>query len=328
MFFSNSLHIQLSTKDKSCFLKQIQEKIHGVISKNFQEQTLSINSAFANGKIQKITSKNGFHFWLFDIAFFQETTFIFPQQNKNFIHFCSSESIDFKGIHTSSKTLSPFQFLLSKNEFTYTFSLNKKVQIILLEIDENSFIHQKINSLLSLNSIFEKNFSTTNILLANYIQEIEKITISSKFDILKIEGIIFQFLAEILEQVEKENRNQKEIFFVAHKNLKVIQDLAETISMNISENYTLELLSKETNISQAKLQEGFKFLYKRTVTEFIRDVRLEKSKELIKNTELSISEIVYSIGFSSRSYFSKIFKEKYNITPIEYKKVRESSDFD
>ena len=41
---------------------------------------------------------------------------------------------------------------------------------------------------------------------------------------------------------------------------------------------------------------------------------------MLKNTDLNISQIVYSIGFSSRSYFSKIFKEKYGITPNKFKK--------
>jgi AraC-like DNA-binding protein len=41
---------------------------------------------------------------------------------------------------------------------------------------------------------------------------------------------------------------------------------------------------------------------------------------MLKNTDLNISQIVYSIGFSSRSYFSKIFKEKYDISPNKLKK--------
>ena len=42
-----------------------------------------------------------------------------------------------------------------------------------------------------------------------------------------------------------------------------------------------------------------------------------KAKELIENTGLNITEITYSIGINSRSYFSKLFKEKYKLTPKE-----------
>jgi AraC-like DNA-binding protein len=60
-------------------------------------------------------------------------------------------------------------------------------------------------------------------------------------------------------------------------------------------------------------------MHGRTVTDYIREVRIQKSEELIKNTDLNISEVVYSIGFTSRSYFSKIFKKKYNCSPKQYK---------
>ena len=59
-------------------------------------------------------------------------------------------------------------------------------------------------------------------------------------------------------------------------------------------------------------------MHNRTVTDYIRNVRVEVAEELIKNTDLNISEIVYSIGLTSRSYFSKIFKEKYNCSPKYY----------
>jgi AraC-like DNA-binding protein len=82
----------------------------------------------------------------------------------------------------------------------------------------------------------------------------------------------------------------------------------------------LEQLSIESGLSQAKIQDGFKFLYTRTVTEYVRHIRLEAARELMRNGDLNVSQVVYSIGFTSRSYFSKIFKEKYEVTPNEYRK--------
>ncbi|PIE49050.1 MAG: hypothetical protein CSA39_04700 [Flavobacteriales bacterium] len=86
-----------------------------------------------------------------------------------------------------------------------------------------------------------------------------------------------------------------------------------------SKNYNLVDLSSETGLSQVKLQEGFRVLFAKTVTEFIRHVRLENAKHLLDTTDYNISQIVYTIGFSSRSYFSKIFREKYKISPSKYK---------
>ena len=48
---------------------------------------------------------------------------------------------------------------------------------------------------------------------------------------------------------------------------------------------------------------------------FIVEKRLEKAAQLLEQGNLNISEIVYSIGFTSRSYFSKIFKNRYGVSP-------------
>lgn len=71
---------------------------------------------------------------------------------------------------------------------------------------------------------------------------------------------------------------------------------------------TLNPLSRYSGISQAKqLQEEFKFLFFRTVKEYIRPARMEAARELMNTTDLNIFQIVYTIGFTSRSYFFKKF---------------------
>ena len=60
-----------------------------------------------------------------------------------------------------------------------------------------------------------------------------------------------------------------------------------------------------------------KVLTGQTASEFIRKIKLEKAKELLENTDLTISEISYKVGFSSPSYFTKCFKEEYGLIPKE-----------
>ncbi|WP_369993860.1 helix-turn-helix domain-containing protein [Winogradskyella sp.] len=45
--------------------------------------------------------------------------------------------------------------------------------------------------------------------------------------------------------------------------------------------------------------------------------RLDKAAQLIQETDYNVSELVYSIGFSSRSYFSKIFKQRFGVLPSQ-----------
>ena len=138
--------------------------------------------------------------------------------------------------------------------------------------------------------------------------------------ILQIEGTVYQLLSMHIAQHDKvENTNSTQIS-LTKKELKTIRRQAEKILDEPGSQYSLETISRDTGLSQAKLQEGFKFLYARTVTEYIRHTRLEAARDLMNTTDFNISQIVYSIGFSSRSYFSKIFKEKYDISPNAFKK--------
>jgi AraC-like DNA-binding protein len=56
-----------------------------------------------------------------------------------------------------------------------------------------------------------------------------------------------------------------------------------------------------------------------SVGKFVRSIRLSKAKELLKNSELTISEIAYETGFSEPGYFTKTFSKEFNMTPSEYR---------
>jgi AraC-like DNA-binding protein len=54
-----------------------------------------------------------------------------------------------------------------------------------------------------------------------------------------------------------------------------------------------------------------------TVNEFIRNIRLKKSLQLLEQKNLTITEIAYAVGFSSQSYYTRSFKKQYGVSPKE-----------
>jgi DNA-binding response OmpR family regulator len=103
-----------------------------------------------------------------------------------------------------------------------------------------------------------------------------------------------------------------------------ILNVLNYINKNISDNnLNVENLADELLLSRSKLYRKIKALTGLTANEFIRNVRLEKSKEILENSEFSISEICYKVGFSSPSYFTKCFKLQYGVLP---KEVREDKN--
>ena len=74
------------------------------------------------------------------------------------------------------------------------------------------------------------------------------------------------------------------------------------------------------NMSRSTFYKKFKSLTGQPPVEFIREMRLKRSAQLLAAGETNISEIAYTVGFSNNRYFSTCFKEYFGITPTEYLK--------
>jgi DNA-binding response OmpR family regulator len=76
--------------------------------------------------------------------------------------------------------------------------------------------------------------------------------------------------------------------------------------------------SEEMRVSRMQLYRKFEALTNMTVKEFIRSVRLKRAAQMLKQEKLTVSEVVWTVGFKDMSYFRKCFKEKFGMTPTEY----------
>lgn len=100
-----------------------------------------------------------------------------------------------------------------------------------------------------------------------------------------------------------------------------IKNILNYINENISKpELSVEVLASKAFLSRSQLYRKIKTLTGVTVNEFIRNVRLEKAKELIELGNDTITEISFKVGFSSPSYFTKCYKEKYGYLPTQNNK--------
>lgn len=100
--------------------------------------------------------------------------------------------------------------------------------------------------------------------------------------------------------------------------LKKLHELIEANLMN--EEFGVEHLMKFLGLSRTQLFRKLKSLTGMSATEFIRDYRLRKAFHLLNENDHTVSEVIYTTGFNSRSYFYDSFKKKFGITPSELKK--------
>lgn len=95
--------------------------------------------------------------------------------------------------------------------------------------------------------------------------------------------------------------------------------LMQYINFNYSRIICLEDLSALAGVNRTALIGIFKELYGTTPLQYINRIRLMKAKELLANTDASVSEIAELVGFQSIHYFSRFFKAKENCTPMEFR---------
>lgn len=101
-----------------------------------------------------------------------------------------------------------------------------------------------------------------------------------------------------------------------------IESVIKIIEENIQkEDFGVDMLASETGIARTKLYQRIKDITGKTPYEFILTIRLKHAAVMLQNNpELNITEISEKLGFSSARQFSKHFKEKYKITPQEFRK--------
>lgn len=108
-------------------------------------------------------------------------------------------------------------------------------------------------------------------------------------------------------------------------NHKIVNRLDEFLTDYFNESVmhnglpTVQLISDKLNISPGYLRSLLKVLTGQNTQQYIHHKLIEKAKEKLSTTDLSVSEIAYELGFEYPQSFSKLFKTKTNLSPLEFR---------
>ncbi len=105
---------------------------------------------------------------------------------------------------------------------------------------------------------------------------------------------------------------------ILSRNEKFLKELDGIIEVNlINEQFGVEFLAKEMRLSRSQLYRTLHKLTGKNVSQYIREFRLQKAMELLKNDVASVAEIAYRTGFGSPEYFNRCFNRFYGYPPGE-----------
>lgn len=99
---------------------------------------------------------------------------------------------------------------------------------------------------------------------------------------------------------------------------KFMSKVLEVIETHLSEeDFSIEQFGKEVGMSRVQLHRKLKALSGKSASNYLRSIRLSKAKNMIEERKGNVSEIAYSVGFSSPQYFSRCFKEEFGYPPSD-----------
>lgn len=131
-------------------------------------------------------------------------------------------------------------------------------------------------------------------------------------------AIFNSFLA--LPETLTKNLNEGEIISVQPD--LFTKELNAIILLNLNnENFDSLFLSREIGMSRSQLFRKIKKITGLSTGLYIRNIRLEKSIELLAHTDNSIKRIAYLVGFTDSAYFCRCFKQAFGCSPSKYRAV-------
>lgn len=126
-------------------------------------------------------------------------------------------------------------------------------------------------------------------------------------------GLVIQILGHIISIIKNENFRHNPIEKAIQKACLIIRD-------NPSRNMNIEDLAGELNVNYSHFRKAFKKYTGLSPMQYHTSLRMKQAVYLLTNTEMSVKEISFDLGFCSAFYFSKLFKEKTGHTPSEYRR--------
>jgi len=108
---------------------------------------------------------------------------------------------------------------------------------------------------------------------------------------------------------------------ITDKDKLFMEKVIEIVEQNMeSTDFNIDSVAETIGMGRSTFYRKFKSLTDLAPVEFVRDMRLQRAKQLLDAGEKSISVIAYTVGFTNAKYFSTCFKEKYKLSPSEYLK--------
>lgn len=321
-------------------IESLAQSFNAKYKESCDEYYLDIPDEFGEGQIRGINFDNGLGIIIYECQFKENIRIEFTVDNVHPIkfiysawgtlqHFFANE----ENVHEIEQFKSAIVASELSNGHVLNFKKDEKYEIVSLEIDREKFSRgticemdgglNKLQNLLSdikaSSTFYHEGFYGLEFM--KIFEEKSKFVTQKLVRKFHLESIALRIFVNQLIQYEDDLNSNEKSTLLRFKELERVKDVSQFIKSNFEGDLSIPKLSERTGLNPNKLQSAFKYLFNNTVNEYVLKSRLEESRRLLHNKELIVSDVVSLVGFKSKSYFSKIFKEEYDMSPSEYRNL-------
>lgn len=188
-------------------------------------------------------------------------------------------------------------------------------------------IIKSLNNMLGTNdfreeTFFQKVFETDSCIISNANESVEHIfkelwVLPDKFKTHLMKIKITELLLYLLSDSDyKDNR----VIYFSKTSVDKIKEARRIIVTRLDEWITVGTLSEMVGMNATDLEKGFKSIYDYPVFSYSRIRKMQRAKELLIDSNMSIMDISLACGYSNGGKFAKAFKNEFNMTPSKYRK--------
>ncbi len=146
--------------------------------------------------------------------------------------------------------------------------------------------------------------------------------------VLRVNNIL-RSRKKLIEKFKKERILEPSELTATSTDELFLQKAIDLIEKNMSSTeFSINDFIKEMGMSRSVLYRKLKALTDQSITEFIRTIKLKRAGQLILQSQLSISEIAFDLGFNDLKHFRKSFQKLFNELPSEYRQKHTSKETD
>jgi AraC-type DNA-binding domain-containing proteins len=218
-------------------------------------------------------------------------------------------------------TYNPGQFILLPPHSNIHMDIEVPTKALVFEL--NSDLLKKVTEKISID--YEVNFDSL---------------VEDRFFLGKINQDMTNCLSKIANTIPKPNRNLEFLLDLYAQelvyNLVQIKGILQVLNLeqenpvnkaikymqaNFMQSISIRQIASDLNMSETNFSQYFKKITGITPKEYLTGLKLSKAKDMIKNQ--NVTEVAFDLGYENISHFISLFKNKYGITPKQYKKVIE-----